>query len=293
MVLLVTISKQIVDRKDRVFGFSNPCTYITVHETDNTSRGAGAQAHAAYQRNGGGGASWHYQVDGKQAIQSYSDSAQCFHAGDGRGSGNMKSVAIETCVNPDGDWAATKRNLVELILVLMKRHNVPVSRVVQHNHWSGKNCPSTMRANGNRQWNEVIAAVKAGGGGSSSTGSSSKGPSKPGKLDVDEFWGAATTYALQYINGTPADSVVSGQNAYVKKTSGGRFTGGWQFAGGEGSQLISKMQTYLKKKGAYSDRIDGLAAPNFQAGLIKVYGGKNLGEAVANLQRAVNKQLGY
>lgn len=34
------IKQQLVNRKDRVYGFNNPCTYITVHETDNYSRGA-------------------------------------------------------------------------------------------------------------------------------------------------------------------------------------------------------------------------------------------------------------
>ena len=154
-----TIKQQLVNRKDRVFGFNNPCTYITVHETDNYSRGAGAQAHATFQGNGGGGASWHYQVDDKAIIQSYSDSAQCFHAGDGQGSGNLKSIAIETCVNPDANWATTKANLSYLIGVLMGRHKIPLSRVVQHNRWSGKNCPTIMRRNGNAQYNAMIASI--------------------------------------------------------------------------------------------------------------------------------------
>lgn len=161
--MVATIKQDFAGRTDRQFKFKgeNPCTYITVHETDNTSRGAGAQAHAAFQKNGGGGASWHYQVDDKNIIQSYPDTRRLWHAGDGQGHGNMSSIGIETCVNPDSDWDATKQNLAELIVTLMKRHNIPVSKVVQHNYWSGKNCPRKMRANSQKQWNELIAQVKA------------------------------------------------------------------------------------------------------------------------------------
>lgn len=237
---MVAIKQDMAGRTDRQTAGTNPCTYITVHETDNTSRGAGAQAHANYQKSGGGGASWHYQVDDKGVIQSYPDTRRLWHAGDGRGNGNMSSIGIETCVNPDSNWATTKENLAQLISTLMSRHGIPISRVVQHNHWSGKNCPRNMRANGNAQWNQVIARVKALQGGAkpstptpsaggiptsgAHTGSLTK-TDKQLELRVDGSLGGSTVARWQQVMGTPIDGVIS-----------------------KNSQLIAAFQRFLNKE---------------------------------------------
>lgn len=56
----------------------NPRTSVTVNETDNSSLGADAQAHAKLQSDGiVRQASWHIQVDDTEAIRSYPDEAQC------------------------------------------------------------------------------------------------------------------------------------------------------------------------------------------------------------------------
>lgn len=136
--------------------------WITVHETANTSTGANAEMHRKFLVNGGGseGVSFHWCVDDKEAVHLIPDDEAAWHAGDGReGVGNRQSIGIETCVNRDGDWAATRRNLAQLVAYLMRRHGIPLGNVVQHNRWSGKNCPSQIRAQG--LWAGTLAAIQS------------------------------------------------------------------------------------------------------------------------------------
>lgn len=134
--------------------------YITVHETGNTSAGATALAHAKLQQNGNSRqASWHFTVDdGDTIYQSIPTNEIGYHAGDGSGDGNRKSIGIEICINSDGNFTKAKENAAWLIDYLMDKYNIPIDRVVQHSHWSGKNCPANIRKEG---WDKFIALVKA------------------------------------------------------------------------------------------------------------------------------------
>jgi N-acetylmuramoyl-L-alanine amidase len=135
--------------------------YITVHETGNKSAGATALAHAKLQQNGNSRqASWHFTVDSGDTIyQSIPTNEVGYHAGDSKGDGNMKSIGIEICVNADGYFEKAKENAVWLINYLMKKYNIPLANVVQHHHWSGKDCPRNIRKSG---WDAFIAQVKEG-----------------------------------------------------------------------------------------------------------------------------------
>ena len=141
----MNINKQFSKNKNHFTG-TNPCNYITIHDTGNTSRGANALNHAKFINNGSS-VTWHYTVDDSQIVQHYPDSVQCWHAGDGKGKGNTESIGIEMCINSDGNFSKTVDNTVDLVIHLMKKHNIPINRVVQHNHWSGKNCPNSLRNN--------------------------------------------------------------------------------------------------------------------------------------------------
>ena len=120
--------------------------YITVHETGNYDKGANAEAHARLLGRGNTRvASWHYTVDDKGAIQHIPDTEVAWHAGDGgKGKGNRESIGIEICVNKDGNFIKSKENAIILIQRLMKQYGIPISRVVPHKHWSGKNCPERL-----------------------------------------------------------------------------------------------------------------------------------------------------
>ena len=43
----------------------------------------------------------------------------------------------------------------------MKLYNIPISNVVQHNHWSGKNCPNRIRKGEPYSWQTFLNKVKA------------------------------------------------------------------------------------------------------------------------------------
>lgn len=137
--------------------------YITIHETANTASGATAAAHARLQASGNSRtASWHYTVDDHEIWQSIPDNEVGWHAGDGgSGPGNRQSIGIEICVNSGGDFEQAKRNAALLVRHLMNRHNIPISRVVPHKHWSGKNCPARILP----KWDSFINLIKGDGSG--------------------------------------------------------------------------------------------------------------------------------
>jgi N-acetylmuramoyl-L-alanine amidase len=140
-------------------GIAMDPTYITVHTTANTSAGADAAAHARLQLSGNNRtASWHYTTDDHEIYQSVPDNEVAWHAGDGgSGTGNRKSIAVEICVNSNGNFEKAKSNAVWLIRLLMAKHNIPISRVVPHKHWSGKDCPHEIIPH----WDSFINQIKS------------------------------------------------------------------------------------------------------------------------------------
>lgn len=197
---MVAIKQQLVSQdiiNKRSFGAGNPCNYITIHETANENKGADAQVHANLQSNlNPRNASWQYQVDDREVIQSFPDNIKCWAAGDGNGPGNTQSIHIEICVNADGDFKKAIGNAAELVKVLMARHHIPISNVVQHNNWSGKDCPHFLR-NGEKgiSWGDFIGMVKA--------GTTAKPASKPAGKPAGGYKGYSI---VDYLNSIGGDS---------------------------------------------------------------------------------------
>lgn len=258
------IRQQLTSTKNS-YGRKNKKLFITVHQTGNTSKGANAAAHANLQSRGNvRAAAWHWQVDDKEAVQSFTHDWQLFHAGDGRGNGNLTSIAIEMCVNSDGDYNAALANLKTLIKKIMKDEGIPASRVVQHNHWSGKNCPSQIRSRG--QWKGIKDAIETKPVSSKPTPAPSKPKPKP-KNDIDEdgLWGKDTTSLLQKVLGTYVDGIVSSQSNVWKKSNPG-LTTGWDWVASskaKGSPVIRAHQKILKGRGHYKGKIDGKAGVEY------------------------------
>lgn len=148
----IAIQEHIISggRKNRPGRDTNPDTYITIHETGNAAKGADAAAHGAYLDSAAGEdalVSWHYTVDDHAIVQHLPDYETAYHAGDGKdGPGNTTSIGIEICVNAGGDFAQAQANAAALVRLLMEEHGISADRVVQHNHWNGKDCPKTIRA---------------------------------------------------------------------------------------------------------------------------------------------------
>lgn len=145
---MVKIKQQLIYLTNSCNGMNNPCKYITVHQTGNTSYGANAQAHANLQTRRVLQETWHWTVDDTQAIQSYPHYFQLWHAGDGNGSGNNESIAIEWCVNSDGNYRQAYYNLVDLIahIITISPNIKNTNQVVSHRWWSGKDCPHQLFA---------------------------------------------------------------------------------------------------------------------------------------------------
>lgn len=137
--------------------------YITIHDTQNLKEGADAEAHARFLKGGAADvpASWHFTVDHDSIIQHLPLDEAAFHAGDGRnGPGNTTSLAVEITENPDGNRAKAEANAAELVASLLKQFNLGIDRVIQHNRWSGKDCPRVLRSRSGG-WEGFIKAVQS------------------------------------------------------------------------------------------------------------------------------------
>lgn len=140
-------------------GTGNSKRKICIHETDNMRAGANADAHSRLQYNGNSRkASWHWQVDDKEAVQSFTHDWRCWAAGNAKG--NNEAIHIEICVNSDGNYQQAVRNAAQLVAKIIKEEKLTINDVVQHNFYSGKNCPRTMRAGNIISWSSFLQMVK-------------------------------------------------------------------------------------------------------------------------------------
>ena len=184
---MVKVRKNIVSNSVAskvTYGGINAKKYIVIHETANTSKGANADAHGRLQANGNSRqASWHYTVDDKEVVQSFSDNAQCWHAGSTKY--NKESIGIEICVNSDGNFKKAVDNAVDLTKQLMSKYGISASNVIQHNAASGKDCPKYLRA-GNKgiTWAQFKAKLSDNKASNTNTSTSNKKPSNSAKTNA-------------------------------------------------------------------------------------------------------------
>lgn len=120
---------------------------ITIHNTDNTSKGANAAAHAKYMKGADAQkrkVSWHFTVDDKFVYQSIPTNEITWHSGTREG--NNTSVSIEICMNSDLNEKAAYERAALLTAVIAYRLGIQIpSSIFQHHDWSGKDCPKIIR----------------------------------------------------------------------------------------------------------------------------------------------------
>lgn len=143
------LTKDFATRNKNYFKVKNKIEKITIHESANYSKGAGAKNHAIYINKPDTRITWHITIDDKHAIQHFPFDVSAWHAGSY--TGNTTSIGIEMCVNPESDYNQTVLNTIDIVKQLMKQYNLTADDVVQHNYWNGKNCPLEMRS-GRRGW---------------------------------------------------------------------------------------------------------------------------------------------
>ena len=133
--------------------------YITIHNTDNTARGANSLAHAKFVKRRDCRVSWHYTVDDLLCVKHLPLNEVGWHAASSEG--NRKSIGIEICMHRGIDQAAANERAAILTAILMYDLNIPLERVVTHHHWSGKNCPRLLLDDGKlgRKWQQFLDRV--------------------------------------------------------------------------------------------------------------------------------------
>ena len=72
--------------------------------------------------------------------------------------GNNNSIGIEMCSNLSGDMYDTYQRTAKLVADILIRNGLDLTRVKQHNTFSGKNCPQTLRS-GN-YWEQFMKMVE-------------------------------------------------------------------------------------------------------------------------------------
>lgn len=71
--------------------------------------------------------------------------------------GNRNSVGIETAVHRGNDYAQTLRHTAEIVAEILIDNDLSVDRVLQHNNFSGKDCPNAIRHYG--YWNNFLDLI--------------------------------------------------------------------------------------------------------------------------------------
>lgn len=134
--------------------------YITIHNTANQSHGAGAKNHASYLQHGGkdNTVSWHFVIDDKDCYQCIPMHEVSYHCGNQ--TGNLQSLSIEICENPESDLTKATDRAAELTANLMATFGVGIADIRQHYDWSGKDCPRRLRHGEPYDWDEFIHRVE-------------------------------------------------------------------------------------------------------------------------------------
>lgn len=143
--------------------------YITIHSTQNWSKGADPWRHSlALKRSKLGSLSWHYTIDQSVAVQHLPTNITGRHA-DFNGPGNKYSIGLEMCEHKGNSLSRTIDRTAKLAAYLMYKHGIPLSKVVPHYHWPRygmnpphKNCPHFLLDNGRpgKKWRGFQARVK-------------------------------------------------------------------------------------------------------------------------------------
>ena len=145
--------------------------WITVHNTGNASRGANAETHNRYIKNGAGGrmASWHFTVDEDRIYQHIPTNRSAWHCTDGaNGTGNRKSIGVEICMHSDQkDYKKAEANAIWLINQLRNHpekfehgRKIAIANIVPHFRWFNKNCPQLILPRWDAFIKEIDAAAK-------------------------------------------------------------------------------------------------------------------------------------
>lgn len=136
---------------------------ITVHNTGRLKSVAETQAEQytrATYNNNMGGVLVHFYVDEHGAWQLLPLTISGFHAADGNGDGNRRTIAVECIMDGSGSETDKKseENCARLVAALLNMFEFSINDVYSHQHWySKKYCPAYILPH----WDAFIKSVKS------------------------------------------------------------------------------------------------------------------------------------
>ena len=137
---------------------------VTIHNTDWITVASGTTPAEQYTRatvNGNmGDVRVHFYVDNVCAWQNLPLTLSGWHAADGDGDGNRKTIAIECIMSGGSDrkYSKSEDNAAKLAAYLLKQYGFGVDSLYTHNHWySRKYCPAYILPH----WDKFKAKVKS------------------------------------------------------------------------------------------------------------------------------------
>lgn len=115
---------------------------VTVHNTGAITVASSTTMAEQYTRatiNGAmGDVRVHFYVDETCVWWNLPLNNNSWHAGDGNGDGNAKTISIEII----GDSAKAEQNGIKLVAYLLNKYNFTIDKMWPHQHWNGKYCPA-------------------------------------------------------------------------------------------------------------------------------------------------------
>lgn len=148
--------------------YSIKCPYsmkpegISIH---NTANDASAMSEISYMMRNNNKVSFHEAIDDYRTVQGIEHNRNAWHAGDGHGFGNMKTIGIEICYSKSGGerFEKAERNAAERIAYLMKQYGWTLDNITDERHTigthqnrSGKYCPHRTLDNGLERFYNMI-----------------------------------------------------------------------------------------------------------------------------------------
>lgn len=122
---------------------------VTIHNTDWITTASGTTPAEQYTRataNGNmGDVIVHYYVDNTCAWQNLPHNIHGWHAADGSGDGNWRTIAIECIMDGSGSERSRKSedNAARLAASILKQYGFGIDQLYSHQHWySKKYCPA-------------------------------------------------------------------------------------------------------------------------------------------------------
>ena len=142
--------------------FRDGVGFVTIHNTAEPFSALDERSRVANRR--GVRTSFHFAVDEREVVQLLPLEFHGWHAGDGEGDGNLRSVGVEVCrsvFRDANDWLYRRAedHAVLLVSSLLRHFELQLAALRMHRDWSGKFCPHRILEAGS--WGDFVSRVAA------------------------------------------------------------------------------------------------------------------------------------